>query len=109
MAKAKPNPRTDLSGLLGAASKSRDIERPKPTETPAPQDTATQEPQNTATPQPQDAETPKSEAVERRVNVAVREALHKPLRIYSVKSGRQVRDLVEEALYRYLKDVGEIE
>ncbi|GHF58808.1 hypothetical protein HNQ07_004092 [Deinococcus metalli] len=87
----KPNPKTDLSGLLGAATRAKDIERPRiEDETPVPQ--------NTATPEFQ----------ERRVNVAVRESVHKPLRLYSVKSGRQVRDLVEEAVERYLKDVGEL-
>ncbi|WP_412030570.1 hypothetical protein [Deinococcus yunweiensis] len=87
----KPNPKTDLSGLLGAATRAKDIERPRIED-------ETSESQNTATPEPQ----------ERRVNVAVRESVHKPLRLYSVKSGRQVRDLVEEAVERYLKDVGEL-
>lgn len=87
----KPNPKTDLSGLLGAANRAREVERPRvEQETPAPQDTATPEVQ------------------ERRINVAVRESVHKPLRLYSVKSGRQVRDLVEEAVERYLRDVGEL-
>lgn len=87
----KPNPKTDLSGLLGAANRAKEVERPKV-------ELETSVSQNTPTPEIQ----------ERRVNVAVRESVHKPLRLYSVKSGRQVRDLVEEAIERYLKERGEI-
>lgn len=89
---AKPNPKTDLSGLLGAASRSKEIDRPRAEETLVSQDI------------------PEPEALpERRINIAVRKTVHKPLRLYSVKAGRQVRDLVEEAVIAYLRAKGELE
>ena len=89
---AKPNPKTDLSGLLGAASRSKEINRPRAEGTLVSQDI------------------PEAEAApERRINIAVRETVHKPLRLYSVKAGRQVRDLVEEAVVAYLRAKGELE
>ena len=94
---AKANPKTDLSGLLGAANRSKDVLRPRVDETLVSQDMPTQ------------VAPTLEEPPERRVNVAVRDSVHRPLRLYSVKVGRQVRDLVEEAVLNYLKQKGEIE
>ena len=44
---------------------------------------------------------------ERRINIAVRETVHQPLRLYSLKAGRQVQDLVEEAVVAHLQAKGE--
>jgi len=97
---SKPNPKTDLQGLLGTASRAKEIERSNiNTETP--------EHKNAATPIPQDTSTPVADQ-ERRINVALRESIHRPLRIHSVKSGRQLRDVVEEAVTRYLQEIGEL-
>ena len=81
-----------LSGLLGAAGRTEQINQPRADETLASQGIV------------------ETEALpERRINIAVRETVHQPLRLYSVKAGQQVRDLVEEAVVAYLQAKGELE
>lgn len=112
-----PNPKTDLSGLMGAANRARDIDRARIEPDPsASQNTPVAHPHDTAVSPPQDAGVLKHQNIttpdpipDKRVNVSVPDALHRVLRIYSVKSGRQVRDLVAEAINRYLVEIGELE
>ena len=65
---------------------------------------------NTATPVSQDTPTsqPNEPLPERRINVAIRESLYKPLKLHAVKTDREVRDIVELALKRYLESIGEL-
>ena len=111
-----PNPKTDLSGLMGAANRAREIDRTHPdtktlmsqdTQPPQPHTPKTQQHQNIATLGHQNIQTPEPQP-EKRVNVSVPDALHRVLRIYSVTSGRQVRDVVAEAISNYLIEIGEI-
>lgn len=96
---SKPNPKTDLQGLLGTASRAKEIERSN-------LDTKTPQHKSSETLVSQDTNTLLGDQ-ERRINVALRESVHRPLRIHSVKSGRQLRDVVEEAVTRYLREIGE--
>ncbi|ULH18131.1 hypothetical protein MF271_21885 (plasmid) [Deinococcus sp. KNUC1210] len=112
-----PNPKTDLSGLMGAATRAREIDRTRTdTSTLVSQDTQISPPQDLKVQEHQDANVLEHQNIatpmpqpEKRVNVSVPDSLHRVLRIYSVKSGRQVRDVVADAISRYLTEIGELE
>lgn len=114
-----PKPRkatTDLQALLGTASRSGQIQRPLAVDPPETLDTSTPVLQNittpklhdTMTPTPPDTVLPKvsDPQQERRINVAIRESLHKPLKLHAVTTDREVRDIVEIAIRGYLESIG---
>ncbi len=112
---SKRKPTTDLNALLGTAGRSSQIRRPSAVDEPEQPFVATPMFQNTAAqehvaPPPLKAEpapTPDI-LVERRINVAIRESIHKPLKLHAVKTDREVRDIVELALRAYLETHGEL-
>ena len=111
----KRKPTTDLNALLGTAGRSSQIRRPSALDEPERQFVATPMFQNTETqehalPQPPMIEPPSAPElpIERRINVAIRESIHKPLKLHAVKTDREVRDVVELALRAYLEAHGEL-